>query len=168
MLFVVRIAGIDNMNQKVYMLAFFQGWFETGHQFSRQILDKANGICQSYLEIASQMDTLSRRIQSRKELVSLILGLASQGVHDSWFTSIGITNQTNLKGARLQTFFSDYRSIFLNHLELTFDICNLVANTTSVQFQLTLTGTTGTNTPCLTAEHNPLTNQTRQKVFELG
>lgn len=66
MLFVVRIAGIDNMNQKIHMLAFFQGRLETGHQFSRQILDKAHGICQSYLEIASQMYTLSRRIQSRK------------------------------------------------------------------------------------------------------
>ena len=135
------------MNQKVHMLAFFQGWLKTGHQLCRQILDKANCICQSYLEIVPQMDTLSCRVQSRKELVSFILCLTGQSVHDGWFPSIGVTNQTNLKGAWLQTFFSDQSPDFLNHLELALDIRNLVANATTVQLQLAFTRSTGTNSP---------------------
>ena len=84
MLLVARIAGVDNMNQKIHMLAFFQGRLKTGHQLCRQILDKTHSISQSYLEIPTPNGySLVVASQSRKELVSLILGLTGQGIHDS-------------------------------------------------------------------------------------
>ena len=45
---------------------------------------------------------------------------------------------------------------------------NLIADTASIELQLAFTRPAGANSTSLTTEHNPLTDQARQQVLELG
>ena len=45
---------------------------------------------------------------------------------------------------------------------------NLIADTASIELQLAFTRPARTNSTSLTAKHNPLPNQARQQVLELG
>ena len=156
------------MEEEVHIHGFFKGGLKGRNQLRRQVLDKTNRICQGHLKLICQMYLLGGGVQGGKEFIGLILLLVGHGIHDGGLASIGVTNQANLKNSRLDTALPNGSSIFLHGLQLALNIVNLVADTAAVEFQLAFTWTAGANSTGLTTEHDSLTNQAGQHVFELG
>ncbi len=77
-----------------------------------------------------------------------------------------LTNQNNLKV--LDWAFSQRWRFSLNHLELALDIRDLITERYDGSAPAeAFTRSTGPS-PCLTAEHDPLTSLSGAEVFELG
>ena len=52
MLFMIGIGSIDDMDQEIHILTFFQGRLKARYQLCWQVLNKANRIGQGHLQIA--------------------------------------------------------------------------------------------------------------------
>ncbi len=64
LLFGLRMAEVDDMQQKVSLHYFFQGGFECLHQPMRQFSNKTDGIGQQNVVIARKSETTRCRIKS--------------------------------------------------------------------------------------------------------
>ena len=62
MLLMMRVAGVNNMDQQIDIFTLFQSGFKAGYQLCRQILNEANCVRQSDIELTTEVDVLSRGV----------------------------------------------------------------------------------------------------------
>ena len=62
MLLMMRIAGVNNMDQQIDIFTLFQCGFKARYQLCRQILNEANCVRQRDIELATEVYVLGRGI----------------------------------------------------------------------------------------------------------
>src|SRR5689334_20738742 len=123
----------------------------------RDLVDETDGIDEHDLVGVRQTERTRGRIESGEQFVFDKDPGSRERVHQSGFACIGVADESNRDEREFIPFFSMECTSFLDHFETSFERADAFADPPTVDFELCLTGSAGSDTATKPGKVRPLT-----------
>ena len=160
--------GVNHVQQNISSPNFFEGTGKCINQLVRKLINKPNRIRQQGGLAARQIKPAAGRVKCRKQLIFDKDMRLRQGIHQSRFAGICITDEGNTRKRHPGTFLAVQVTCPRDLLQTPLECRNPFTNTTPVYLQLRFPRATGADATAESRQMGPLAGQTRAQIFELG
>ena len=174
LVFVVRVAQVDDVEQQVRLDGFLEGGAERCEQVVGQATDEPDRVGEQDLVPRVDVDGAGRGVEGGEELVLDEDIGPGQGSHQSRLPGVRVAHQCHAEGARAA--LAARRHALADAVEFALQLADTAADQSAVDLELGLARAAhagGTHTADgastgLTGQVAPLPGQTRHQVVELG